>query len=248
VDGGGVGGGGGTGVGVTPLALTVREKVLVRVIPPPIPVTVTVCVPTVAEALAESVRVEVQVGVQEGEEKDAVTPVGSPETLSATLCPVPEERFTEILLVTVLPWVTVRAPPVPRLKSKVGGGVVTVTLTDCCPTFPAPSMARAMMVCPPEGAFQVAVYGLVVSVPTTTPPTKNSTLVIPDGSLADAVMVTLCGGKEALFAGVVILTTGAVVSGTGAGGGTGVGGGMVPEIDSYAPISHTVPCGRDVPK
>ena len=63
-------------------ALTLSWKVLVTVWEPEVPVTVTVLVPTGAEAATLSVSVLLKF-VELGE-KEAVTPLGSPET----------ERFT----------------------------------------------------------------------------------------------------------------------------------------------------------
>lgn len=71
--------------------------------------SVTVAGPVVAELLAVRVRVlgeqalQVLAGLN-----DAVTPAGRPEARKATLPPNPFSPFAAIVLVTLLPWVTVR--------------------------------------------------------------------------------------------------------------------------------------------
>ena len=100
----------------------------------------------------------------------------------------------------------------------VAGAVVslsTVTLTVVDdPTFPAASLARDCSVCAPFDAvvvFQLHAYGELASVATTAPSSRNSTLVTPTSSVADAVTLAV-PDTVAPFAGVVIDVAGAVVS------------------------------------
>jgi len=92
------------GVGVDPLALTVSAIVVVWLSDPLVPVTVTVAVPVVAVLLAVNVRtlvLVVDVGL-----KAAVTPLGRPLAVSATLPVKPPEGVTVIVDVPFEPWVT----------------------------------------------------------------------------------------------------------------------------------------------
>src|SRR5262245_3355796 len=94
-----------TGVTVTPPlppALTVRVIVAVRVRPPPAPVMVMVAAPGVA-ALAAVMVSAALVPVVEGGLKLAVTPLGRPLTLRATLLAKPPVRAIVIVLVPVAP-------------------------------------------------------------------------------------------------------------------------------------------------
>lgn len=98
-----------TGVAVTPpvpvtAAFTVRVSVAVCVSVPLTPVTVIVAAPSVA--VLEAVNVRVLVVVVEAGLKAAVTPVGNPLALSATLPVNPPEGVTVIVLVPVAPRVT----------------------------------------------------------------------------------------------------------------------------------------------
>jgi len=86
---------------------TVRLIVVVRVRLPPVPVTVTVAAPRVAvlEALKVSVLL---VPVVDGGLKPAVTPLGNPLALKATLLVNPFRRAMVIALVPLAPRLTVR--------------------------------------------------------------------------------------------------------------------------------------------
>jgi hypothetical protein len=87
-------------------ALTVRAMVVLAVRLPDVPVMVTVDVPAVAVALAVSVNTLVPVvGLVPNA---AVTPLGSPDAASVTLPVNPFLSVTEMVLVPLLPWVTVR--------------------------------------------------------------------------------------------------------------------------------------------
>ena len=61
-------------------AVTFNVKVVVRLTKPAVPVSVTGHAPRAADALALMVKVVLQVGEQPPGLKDAVTPVGSPDT------------------------------------------------------------------------------------------------------------------------------------------------------------------------
>ena len=88
-------------------ALTVRLIVVVRVSPPPVPVTVTVAGPVVAvlEAVRASVLLfpVVEVGL-----KAAVTPLGNPLAVRATLPVKPPLRVIAIVLLPLAPRLIVR--------------------------------------------------------------------------------------------------------------------------------------------
>jgi len=86
--------------------LTVSEILVVAVRLPEVPVMVTVEVPVVAVALA--VRVSTLVPVVGLVPKVAVTPLGKPDAARVTLLENPPTSVTEIVLVPLLPWVTVR--------------------------------------------------------------------------------------------------------------------------------------------
>ena len=86
---------------------TVRLIVVVRVRPPPVPVTVTVAGPRVAVLEAVKVRT-LLVPVVEVGLKLAVTPVGNPLALNATLPVKPPLRVIVIVLVPLAPRLIVR--------------------------------------------------------------------------------------------------------------------------------------------
>jgi hypothetical protein len=88
-----------------PTLFTVRETVVVMVKRPAVPVMVTLLVPVDAVPLAVNVKVlvfAVLVGL-----KDAVTPLGSPETAKLTLPLKPFRGTTVTVLVPLLPCVMV---------------------------------------------------------------------------------------------------------------------------------------------
>src|SRR5439155_520583 len=90
---------------------------------PSLPVTVMGKGPV--GVLVEVVRVRVveHVGVQEGAEKEALAPAGSPEAEKATDRELPETRVAVMVFVTDEPWVTDLSPPFDSEKSN---GAVTV--------------------------------------------------------------------------------------------------------------------------
>jgi hypothetical protein len=88
-------------------ALTVRPIVAVRVIPPPVPVIVTVAGPVVA--VLEAVKVSVLLfPVVEAGLKAAVTPLGKPLAVRATLLVNPPLRAIAIVELPLAPLVSVR--------------------------------------------------------------------------------------------------------------------------------------------
>jgi hypothetical protein len=111
--------------------LTVNVIFVVAVMVPDVPVTVTVLVPVVAVEDAVNVRVDVTLpfagGVTGFGENAAVTPVGSPDTLSVVAELNPFWLVTVIVLVAVDPCVTVTAlgaaeavkPAVPAPTAKI---------------------------------------------------------------------------------------------------------------------------------
>src|SRR5215813_4740569 len=101
-----------TGVTVTPpvpppLSFTVRLIGVVLVRPPPVPVTVTVAAPRVAAPEAVNVNTAL-VPVAEAGLKLAVTPLGNPLALNATLPVNPPLRVIVIALVPLAPRLIVR--------------------------------------------------------------------------------------------------------------------------------------------
>src|SRR5262245_36974066 len=87
---------------VPPPPLTVREIVVVRVNPPPVAVMATFVEPNVAALEAVKVTVEL-VPVVEGGLKVAVTPLGNPLALKATLPANPPARVTVSVLAALAP-------------------------------------------------------------------------------------------------------------------------------------------------
>jgi hypothetical protein len=83
--------------------LTVKLKVMVLVTPPPVAVTVTGEVAAGVAKVVLIVNVEEQLGLQEGEEKEAVAPVGSPEAEKTTTWDVPELSAVVMVVLTACP-------------------------------------------------------------------------------------------------------------------------------------------------
>jgi hypothetical protein len=85
----------------------VRTNVVVRVSPPPVPVTVTVVIPVAA--VEDAVRVSVLlVPVVDAGLNAAVTPLGNPPALKATVEEKPPLRVIVITLVPLAPRLIVR--------------------------------------------------------------------------------------------------------------------------------------------
>ena len=86
--------------------VTSRVKVVLAVVLPEVPVTVTVKAPVVAELLAVSVStLEL---ADDAELNDAVTPLGRPDMVNATLPVNPPVSATVILSVPLAPCLTLR--------------------------------------------------------------------------------------------------------------------------------------------
>lgn len=66
----------------------------VCVTPPPLPVIVSVKVPGDADGVVVTLRAELNGGIPDVGLTDAATPGGDPDRLRATLCVVPDTRFT----------------------------------------------------------------------------------------------------------------------------------------------------------
>src|SRR5215475_4326058 len=114
------------GVTVTPPVpvspFTVRLKVVERVRLPPVPLTVTFTVPVVAAL--EAARVSVLLApVVDGGLKVAVTPLGNPAALKATLLANPPTRLMLMVVAALAPRFTVR---VDGFADKVKSGALTV--------------------------------------------------------------------------------------------------------------------------
>ena len=107
-------------------ANTPSEKVVVAVWEPEVPVTVIVWVPKGAEVLAVKVSV-VPVVVGFGE-KEAVTPVGNPETARLTVPLNPFSGLTLIVEVVEVPRPTVTFPQFER--AKVGARTLSESVAD----------------------------------------------------------------------------------------------------------------------
>lgn len=99
-------------------AVTVRVSVAVSVVEPLVPVMVTVAAPTVAVSEAVKVSVLPADPVTEDGLKAAVTPVGRPLTVKATVSLKPLIADTVTLLVAVVPCMTV-VPVAEMLKPEV---------------------------------------------------------------------------------------------------------------------------------
>jgi hypothetical protein len=111
-----------TGV-ATVWALTFKLNVVVFVIAPPDAVTVMVELPAGVDAVVLMVSVEEQLGLQLAEEKEAVAPVGKPETERVTAWALPDVKVALIELATEAPALTDLSPELDREKLK---GWVTV--------------------------------------------------------------------------------------------------------------------------
>jgi hypothetical protein len=166
------------GVTVTPpvpvLPFTVRLKAPLRVNPPPVPLTVTFTVPVVAAL--EAARVSVLLApVVDGGLKVAVTPLGNPVALKATLLANPPTRLMLMVVAALAPRFTVRveglaasvkfcalaierANVVERVRPPPEPLIATLKV----PNAAALDAARVSMLFPPvvEGGLNVAVTPL----------------------------------------------------------------------------------------
>jgi len=107
---------------------TERVKEVVAVVVPEVPVTVTVKAPVVAVLLAVSVStLEL---VEDAGLNEAVTPLGSPETVNATLPVNPPVSATVIVSVPLVPCLT-DTVDAEGLRVKPDDDPVTVTANAC---------------------------------------------------------------------------------------------------------------------
>ena|SRR6185312_6211342 len=97
---------------------------------PDVPVAENVVVPAVAVVVAEMVSVELPPAVTVAGENDPVTPLGSPETLSAIDCVLPLTAVVLTVYDVELPAATdADAGDTATVKSAGGGGVCEVMVT-----------------------------------------------------------------------------------------------------------------------
>jgi hypothetical protein len=147
------------GVTVTPPVpvspFTVRLKVAVRVNPPPVPLTVTFTVPVVAALEAASVSV-LFAPVVDGGLKVAVTPLGNPVALKATLLANPPVRVIVIVLAPLAPRLTVKLAGLAESVKSVGGGALTVRINVAPRVSPPPEPLMVMLVIPVAAVLDAA--------------------------------------------------------------------------------------------
>jgi hypothetical protein len=106
-------------------ALTVSIKVVVRVSPPPTPVIVRLVIPVAA--VADAARVSVLlIPVVDAGLNVAVTPLGNPPALKATLEEKPPLRVIVIALVPLVPRRTVRPVGFAESAKFTAGGVALI--------------------------------------------------------------------------------------------------------------------------
>ena len=143
------------------LAVTVRVKVPVSVVEPLVPVTVTVAAPTVAVFEAVKVSVLPADPLTDAGLKAAVTPVGSPLTVKATVPVKPLMADTVMLLVAVVPCITL-TPEAEMLKpAAVDDGITGyASCTNCANSVvqkvPAGSESASESVAPPASELVLA--------------------------------------------------------------------------------------------
>lgn len=135
-------------------AVTMRLRVVLSVVEPLVPVTVTVAVPTVAAAEAVNVSVLPADPVTEVGLKAAVTPVGKPLALNATVPVKPLKGETVTLLVAAVPCMTV----VPVAEMLKPGAVEVGTAGNAFCTSIANSVIQKV---PAGGEFGIASVGML---------------------------------------------------------------------------------------
>ena len=123
--------------------VTVTDEDAECAVAPDVPVTENVVVPAAAVEAAEMVSVELPPAVTVAGENDPVTPLGSPETLSAIACGLPLTAVVVTVYGVELPAATDAAPgDRATVKSAGGGGVceltVTETVVECVADDPVP--------------------------------------------------------------------------------------------------------------
>lgn len=144
------------GVTVTPPVpvspFTVRLKVAERVMPPPVPLTVTFTVPVVATLEAASVSA-LLFAVVEGGLKVAVTPLGNPLALMATLLVNPLVRLIVIVIAPLAPRFTVRLAVFAESVKSGGGGALTVRINVAERVSPPPEPLMVTFVIPVDAVL-----------------------------------------------------------------------------------------------
>jgi hypothetical protein len=126
---------------------TVRLMVVVRARLPLVPVTVTVAAPSVAVLEAAKVSVALFSVVEVGL-KLAVTPLGNPLALKATLPVKPPVRVIVIVLAPLAPRLTVRLVGLAANEKSGVGGLVTVRLIVDVRVRPPPVAVMAPVAAP----------------------------------------------------------------------------------------------------
>jgi hypothetical protein len=194
------------GVTVTPpfpvSAFTVRLNGAERVRPPPVPLMVTVTVPVVAAL--EAARVSALLfPVVEGGLNVAVTPLGNPLTLKATLLVNPPVRLIVIVLPPLAPLFTVRLAGLAESVKSGVGGALTVRINVVERVSPPPTPLIVTLVIPVAAVldaarvnallFPVVEAGLNVAVtPLGNPLALRATLLVnPPVRLIAIVLATL---------------------------------------------------------
>src|SRR5262245_55877900 len=155
-----------TGVTVTPPVpppLTVRVIGVDRVRPPPVPLMVMVVEPKTAVPDAVKVTVLLVPVVEDGL-KLAITPVGNPVALIATLLAKPPVRVIVIALVPLAPWLIVRLVGLVESEKSGVAGAFTVRLIDVVRVKPPP-VPVTITVAGPVAAVVEAARVRVVLVP-----------------------------------------------------------------------------------
>jgi hypothetical protein len=182
-----------TGVTVTPPvppppSFTVRLIVVVRVRPPPVPVTVIVAGPSVAVLDVARVITLLVPGASVGL-KLAVTPLGNPLTLNATLPVKPPVRVMVIVLVPLAPRLTVRLVGFGESVKSGVGGWFTVRLIVAVRDRPPPVPVTVTVAAPRVAALDAA---------------NVNTLLVPVVEVGLKLAVTPLGNPLALNATLLV--------------------------------------------
>jgi hypothetical protein len=133
----------------------VRLKVAERVRPPPVPLTVTFTVPVVAELEAAKVKV-LLVPVVEAGLKVAVTPLGNPVALKATLLANPPVRLIVIVLAPLPPLGAVKLAGLAESVKSGVAGALTVRINVVERVSPPPEPLMVTLVIPVAAVLDAA--------------------------------------------------------------------------------------------
>ena len=188
------------GVTVTPpvpvSAFTVRLKVALRVRPPPVPLTVTFTVPVVAALEAASVSA-LLVPVAEAGLNVAVTPLGNPVALRATLLVNPPVRVIVIVLAPLAPRFTVRLAGLAESVKSDGGGALTVRTNVVERVSPPPEPLMVKLVIPVAAVLDAAINNALT--PDRSPEVDSNVAVTPLGNplaLKATALVEAAGARD----------------------------------------------------